>query len=254
MSKALIMVGWKDIPHLDEQTKKELLEAYPESEREARMNGVPVLGSGRVFPVEESFLLVDPFPIPDHWARICGIDFGWDHPGAAAWLAWDRDTDRVYLYDCYRASKMPSALHASAINARGNWIPVAWPHDGLQHENGTGEALIKPFRDHGVNALADYAHTPVPNPKGGPDIKSISVEASIMSMIDAMLEERFKVFKTCETWLSEFRTYHRKDGKIVALADDTISASRYAWVSRRFGITKPSTERRERRQRDWRTA
>lgn len=254
MSKALIMMGWGDIPHLDEQTKKDLLDSYPEHEREARMNGVPVLGSGRVFPVDESFLKVKPFAIPSHWPRICGIDFGWDHPGAAAWLAWDRDADRVYLYDCYRASKMPTALHAAAINARGRWIPVAWPHDGLQHEKSTGEALIKPFRDHGVAALADYAHTPVPNPKGGEPIKSISLEASIMALVDAMLEERFKVFDTCETWFSEFRTYHRKDGKIVALADDTISASRYGHMMLRCAIVQPSTERRERRERNWRTA
>lgn len=254
MSKALIMAGWAHAPHLDEQTKQELLESYPEDEREARMNGTPTLGSGKVFPVEESFIKVKPFAIPDHWPRICGIDFGWDHPGAAAWLAWDRDADCVYLYDCYRASKMPSALHAAAINARGNWIPVSWPHDGDQTEKSSGVALIAQYRSHGVNALADHAHMPVPNPKGGEPLRSLSVEASVLAMVDAMLEERFKVFETCETWFSEFRTYHRKDGQIVKVADDTICASRYAHMMLRHAAVKPSTERRERRMRDWRTA
>jgi hypothetical protein len=29
----------------------------------------------------------DPIPIPKHWARINGLDFGWDHPFAAISLA-----------------------------------------------------------------------------------------------------------------------------------------------------------------------
>ena len=70
MSKAVIRAGWKDVPHLDEATKKELAESFPPHEREARMNGVPVLGSGKVFPVEESTIVCAPFALPAFWPRI----------------------------------------------------------------------------------------------------------------------------------------------------------------------------------------
>jgi hypothetical protein len=45
---------------------------------------------------------------------------------------------------------------------------------------------------------------------------------------------RWKVFRTCTSWLEEFRLYHRKDGKVVKERDDTISASRYALMMKRF--------------------
>lgn len=49
-----------------------------------------------------------------------------------------------------------------------------------------------------------------------------------------MNEGRWKVFSTCTMWLNEFSLYHRKDGLIVKLNDDLISASRYAMMGRRF--------------------
>ena len=42
-----------------------------------------MLGSGRVFPVEEERIRVEPFPIPEHWPQLVGVDFGYDHPFAA---------------------------------------------------------------------------------------------------------------------------------------------------------------------------
>ncbi len=57
----------------------------PAHEREARAKDVPTLGSGRIFPVAEEDISVDAFQIPAHWVQIVGLDFGWDHPAAAAW-------------------------------------------------------------------------------------------------------------------------------------------------------------------------
>jgi hypothetical protein len=65
------------------------------------------------------------------------------------------------------------------------------------------------------------------------------VEAGIMELLDRMQTGRFKVFRHLEDWFQEFRMYHRKDGKIVKLDDDLLSATRYATMMRRFAITKP---------------
>ena len=48
---------------------------------------------------------------------------------------------------------------------------------------------------------------------------------------------RWKVFSTCGGWFSEKRLYHRKDGQIVKIKDDILSASRYAFMMRRFAQT-----------------
>ena len=45
------------------------------------------MGSGRVFPVDEAKLLVEPFELPRHWLRLGGMDFGWQHY-AAFFEAW----------------------------------------------------------------------------------------------------------------------------------------------------------------------
>lgn len=56
-----------------------------------------------------------------------------------------------------------------------------------------------------------------------------------MEMLTRMQTGRFRVFRTCREFLEEIRIYHRKDGKLVKLFDDTISAARYATQSLRFG-------------------
>jgi hypothetical protein len=56
---------------------------YPPHELEARTKGIPVLGSGRIFPVPEDTIACDHREFPPHWPRIGGMDFGWDHPFAA---------------------------------------------------------------------------------------------------------------------------------------------------------------------------
>lgn len=246
MSKALIQVAWDNVPHLDKQMKTQLLASIPAHELEARTKGIPTLGSGAIFPVPEDSIKIDPIPLPDHWPRIAGMDFGWDHPTAAIWYAWDRDADTTYLYDAYKASKTAIPIHASAINGRGKWIPVAWPHDGYGADGKRdGEPLKDLYAGEGVNMLHEHATL---------TDGSNSVEAGLQAMLTAMLEGRFKVFSHLNDWFGEFRTYHRKDGKIVKLYDDLMSASRYGFVSLRHAKVPPRADReRERRTRNWKT-
>ena len=230
MSKAIIQAGWADVPHLDETTKRELAESFPAHEREARMNGAPVLGSGKVFPVPEDSIVIPPIPLPAHWPRIIGLDFGYDHPAAAVWLAWDRDSDTVYVTDEFGIRESSPVMQAPLLAGKGKWIPIAWPHDGLQHDKGSGEQLAEIYRKHGANLLPERATF---------EDGSNGLEAGIMEMLDRMQTGRWKVFSTCGGWLEEFRLFHRKDGVIVKKKDDRISASRYAMMMLRFAITEP---------------
>src|SRR5215510_12414120 len=121
MSKFVVMAGWDDVPHLDEQTKQDLYASIPPYQRDARSKGIPQLGSGAIYPVPESDILVDPFEIPVYWPRAYGFDVGWNRT-AAIWAAHDRDTDTAYLYnEHYRGQAEPS-VHAEAIKARGAWM------------------------------------------------------------------------------------------------------------------------------------
>ena len=127
----------EDAEHISEEKRQEIIESYPPHEREARTKGIPALGSGRVYPIAESLITVEPFQIPLHWCEIGGIDFGWDHPTAAVKLAWDRDSDVVYLVSAYRRSEATPLEHASALREWGEF-PWAWPPDAYQRDKRSG--------------------------------------------------------------------------------------------------------------------
>jgi phage terminase large subunit-like protein len=223
-----------DALHYTQEKRDQIIASYPEHEREARTMGIPVMGSGKVFPITEARIKYESgdVAIQPHWARISGIDFGWDHPTGWAALAWDRDSDVIYVYDCFGVRNSTPIMTAGMIRPKGDWIPIAWPHDGLQHDKGSGEQLAEQYRSQGLNML--------PNRVTFEDGTN-GVEAGIMDMYDRMQTGRLKVASHLTDFWSEFRLYHRKDGKIVKENDDVISAVRYAIMGKRYAVTKSET-------------
>lgn len=219
-----------DVEHYTAEQKQKVIDSYPEHEREARTKGIPIMGSGRVFEVTEESIKLQGFTILSHWPRICGSDFGWDHPSALVWMCWDRDTDTVYIYDCFRQSKADAAIMASAYRKRGDWIPVAWPHDGHQHDKGSGKQLAGQWAEEGMNMLHSNAKF---------EDGSIGFEAGLQMMIGRMKTGRLKVAAHLSDWWEEFRMYHRKDGLVVKERDDLMSATRIGLMALRYAELKP---------------
>lgn len=225
MSRHVTRMTIEDAEHYTPEQRASIIASYPAHERKARAQGIPVLGSGRVFPVDEDDLKVKAFEIPAHWPVIGGLDFGWDHPTGAVKIAWDRDGDTIYVTNSYGQREATPVIHAAALKPWGPEMPWAWPHDGLQHDKGSGEELASQYRAQGLQMLSERATFE----DGGN-----GVEAGVSEMLDRMLTGRWKVFEHLEDWFSEFRLYHRKDGLIVKLNDDRLSASRYAMMMKRF--------------------
>lgn len=224
MSRFAVQIGWDDVPHLNEQQKAEMLDAFPLHEREARAKGVPMLGSGRIYPVDEQQLLIDPIEIPRWWPRAYGFDPGWKTT-AAIFGAWDRDSDVVYLTSEHYMGQQPPQVHADAIKRRGAWMigtndPSA--HGVINHKDGTN--LMLEYGDLGLNLIdADN-----------------SVEAGIMSCWRRMASGRLKVFRTLVNWTREFRIYRRdENGKVVKENDHAMDATRYLIMT---GMKHATTE------------
>jgi hypothetical protein len=230
MSRVVTRMTIDDAEHYTAEQRQAIIDSYPPHEREARIKGIPSMGSGRVFPITEEAITVDAFSIPDSWVQVVGIDFGWDHPTAATKLAWDRDADCIYVTAEYAQREATPVIHAAAIKAWGDWLPVAWPHDGLQHDKQSGDQLAEAYRKQGLNMMSSRAMF---------EDDTSGVEAGVMEMLDRMQTGRWKVFRNCGKWFGEFRLYHREDGLIVKERDDVICSSRYAMMMRRFGKTKP---------------
>jgi phage terminase large subunit-like protein len=234
-----------DVDHISAEEKARIIASYPEHEREARTRGVPILGSGRIFPVPRSVLSVEPFPIPEWWPEIGALDFGWDHPTAAVKLRHDRDSDTIYVTHAYRASQTPVHTVAASLRAWGD-MPWAWPHDGLNSTAGSPEPLAEQYRRQGMKLR--------PDPASYDDTRRNAVEAGLMDMLDRMLMGKFKVFAHLNDWFEEFELYHRQDGKVFKERDDLMSATRYGVMDLRFARAKTERVAMDRYERHRRSA
>jgi phage terminase large subunit-like protein len=238
----LTMMTIDDALHYTKEERDAIVSAYLPHEREARANGVPMLGSGPIFTTPVSELLEPPLAdIPDSWKQIIGLDFGWDHPTAATRLAYDPENDVIHVVSEYRQAKQTPVIHASAIKKWGDWIPVAWPRDGLQTDKGSGLQVAKIYKDEGLRMLGDHAQFA--------DKRGIGVEAGLLEMEQRMQSQRWKVDRNCRLWIEEYQMYHRVDGQIVTLREDLICSSRYATMMLRYALTGQQAARPDR----WRT-
>jgi phage terminase large subunit-like protein len=228
--RGVVQMTIDDAKHIPIEEREKIIAGFPAHEREARARGVPMLGSGKIFQISEGSIECDPFHPPPHWSYLWATDFGVDHPFAAVLYGLNKDTDTMYVMHCIRMANALPLQHAAAMKpvfgGFGGKIPVAWPQDGWQRKEFDGKLapLATIYKKHGLRMLDHHATWPD---------GSNSTELGILTMQELMTSNRFKVFKTCTEWFEEMRLYHRKDGEIVKLNDDLMSASRVGVMMKR---------------------
>jgi hypothetical protein len=209
--KFVVFCTWDEVPHLSDEVKKELWASIPPYQRDARSKGLPALGSGAIYPVPESDVIVPDFAVPPHWSKAYGMDVGWNRT-AAIWSAHNRETDTVYLWSEYYRGEAEPAVHVQAIQARGAWIQGAIDPASRGRSQVDGRQLIQMYTDLGLRL------TKAEN----------SVEAGIYKVWQRLSSGRLKVFASCPQWLSEFRLYRRDEkGKVVKERDHLMDSYRY---------------------------
>ena len=222
----MVMAGWDDVPHLDQKTKDTLYAAIPPYQRDARSKGIPQLGSGAIYPVPESDIVVPDFSLPSHWPRGYGFDVGWNRT-AGIFGALNRDDDILYLYSEHYMGEAQPAVHAAAMKARGVWIPGRIDPAARGRAQKDGDQLLHDYQQLGMDVL------PAVN----------AVESGLYKVWLRLSTGRLKVFASCQNWLSEFRIYRRDvKGKIVKENDHLLDGTRYLvqeCETNDFMITKP---------------
>jgi hypothetical protein len=215
VSKAVVQATWSDVPHLTEQAKNELLASIPAYQRDARTKGIPQLGSGAIYPVPESDVLVQDFEIPDFYPRVYALDVGWNRT-AALWGARDNESGIVYLYSEHYKGQAEPVIHAQGIKARGEWIPGVIDPASRGRNQFDGEKLIETYRQLGLIL------SPSKN----------AVEAGIYETWQMLANGKLKVFKSLVNWLMEFRIYQRDEkGHVVKSNDHLMDCMRYLVLS-----------------------
>jgi len=211
LSKYVVFATWLDVPHLDDAAKSSLEASYLPNERAARTKGIPSLGAGAIYPVDEDDITCEPFIIPAYYKHIYGFDIGWNRT-AAIWGALDTETDILYLYAEYYRGEAEPPIHAEAVKTKGKWIPGVIDPASRGRSQADGARLIDSYRELGLNITT----------------ASNVVDDGIYRIWTRLSTGRLKVFKTCTNWLAEIRIYRRDEkGKIVKANDHLMDATRY---------------------------
>lgn len=223
-SAYLVTAGWNHVPHLDEEMKRQMLERIPPYLRAARSQGVPSLGAGAIYPIDEAEILVPTMAVPPHWRRAYALDVGWNRT-AGLWGAIDPDTTIAYLYAEYYQAEQVASVHAAAIRARGDWIPGVIDPAARGRSQKDGETLLAAYINNGLKV------TPSNN----------AVVAGLDLVWELLATGRLKVMAHLHNFLAEYRLYRRDEkGNIVKKHDHLMDCMRYFCLSGRdVAITKP---------------
>jgi phage terminase large subunit-like protein len=228
-TKFVVMATWDDAPHLSKKAKDELLASIPPYQRDARSKGIPQLGSGAIYPVPETDLLVSPFTIPLHWPQGYGLDVGWNFT-ASVWGAHDRQNDTLYLTNEYKRGELEPSTHCYGIKAPGDWIPGFIDPASRGRGQSDGSQLLSDYRDLGLQL----------------QIADNGVESGLYSVWTRMSTGRLKVFRSMSKWLEEFRLYRRNEkGQVVKENDHLMDATRYLESRVNQMIVKPVEQPRQ---------
>lgn len=226
-----VFLTLSEAEHFSADEKAKRLAGYKSYERDARARGIPLLGSGAIYLTPETSVIEPPLEyIPAHWAKLWGVDFGIEHPFAAALGLWDRDNDVIHIHHTIRMSDTVPLLHAEAMKRIAAAVPVAWPHDGTQREKGSGEPIADNYRKCGLLMLPEHSTW-----AGG----GYSLEAGVQDWDEREKTGRLKFAAHLSELLEERRFYHRKDGQIVKVRDDILSAVKKILMMKRFAKAVP---------------
>lgn len=209
-SRTVITIGWNDAPHLTPEVIEEMEAQFPPHEIEARKNGTPTVGRGKIYPFNDD-IYIAPIEIAKHWLKAYGMDFGWNNT-ACAFGAYDADTDIWYIYGEYKEGGKDVAEHVVNINrvVRG-FDGVCDPAGGSSSQI-DGKNLLDLFTKEGLSLMkADN-----------------SVNAGINEVYMRLRTGRLKIFNNCQLLRSEVNTYARdKNGKVIKRNDHILDALRY---------------------------
>lgn len=205
-TKATVMATWNDAPHLTPEAKAQMLKGIPANQRKCRSEGIPMIGSGLIYPIDDSMFVPD-FELPKFWPKFYGMDVGWNVTGVV-FGAWDRQNDCVYIYSEHYGTQSEPVVHADAIKRRGGWIKGVVDPASRGRAQADGKALLDIYRDLGLKVT----------------VANNAVESGLYEVWSRLSEGRLKFFNSCTNLKNEIGMYHRDaEGKIVKKNDHCLS-------------------------------
>lgn len=148
---AFVPAKVSDNPYIDPDYVA-TLRSLPEGMRRKYLDGDWDTFEGMFFSEWRRDLhVVDPFPIPEDWPRLRGIDYGYSAPFACVWIAFDAD-GVGYLYRELYERQMTPRSQAQAILAasKGEKIVASYLDPSCWARTGIGESVQQQYRSTGL--------------------------------------------------------------------------------------------------------
>lgn len=166
------------------------------------LSDLMVGGGPLVFESAEDGFLCDPVKISAMWKRVAVVVMNRSR-FVCLWGALDRSNDVLYLYDEISGPLGQLAVHAEAMRARGQWIPVAIDMEGNGRTKDEGSTLVGRLLDLRLDVFT----------------VKLDLEAGLGEVNNRLATNRLRVLRTLPKWLGEYRRYQR-DAKL-ELDDDS---------------------------------
>ena len=200
----------------------ETLDALPFEARERMRWGKWCGGSGAVFKeFNESIHTCTPFEIPRSWARFRAIDFGFNHPFACSYAAYDYATDTIYFYREHKESGYTIDMIADLL---------------ISVEKKTNEVFDKTWADHDLSDRMFLQKRGIyTTPAKKSVLDSINAIRQRMCVVAKTQKPRIMIFKTCVNLIDGIFAYEWKPNTSlvsdkdvpVKRDDDNVDTMRY---------------------------
>lgn len=170
---------------------------------------------GMIYETWSDEYIEEPFDVPCTWEKIGGLDFGWNNPFAAVWLAKDPD-DVWHLYHEYKHPQRTIEQHHKQLTGYPGPQPNTWYADPAGSEE---RRMLR---------LLGMTTTPGNN----------EVLAGIDKVNEIVGTGRLRVFRSCRHWLDEIEGYVWDTSADVFIDkprkvnDHLMDATRYALMTR----------------------
>lgn len=236
-------VSWDDCPHLTPEIQEKLLAGIPEWQHDMRTKGLPVIGTGAVFPFKDSEITIDPSEF-DLYSNpriqvIAGVDFGMTvDPSAIVYAAYDPDADMYYLFhesvlDESQEARTPKNISRTILESALPNIVINTPHDG-GIKSANPEAKAKQMLKYGANVFPSQMINPIEYTGDifGKKRSANDIITGLDIMNEMFRDGKLKVLSNMSSFIKEKSGYFYvpKNGGGVAFAgaEHTIDAARYA--------------------------
>jgi len=248
-----IRVSWDDVPEYDpwgepfllNTTREQLERDYLPHEREARRNGVPVMGIGAVFPMAHWPTYPAnhyDFRAMNNIQRVIALDLGlvndktvislmyWDDRNQEAWL-----DKQIVVRGVEEANPINWVKHLMHPMVYG--CPIVLPPDAITPGRYTMTALSlrQLLEEYDLNVVEQ----PVRNPADSEGRTTNNKSFGINLMRQMMEMETLHINENCTDFLREAQNYYVDERGRFSDPDDCLDSARYALLGCLNGWAEP---------------